>query len=127
MNLRPTVTLVPDQYSEVEWIVAWGLVASMERGFPPSLLEQHLDLVCGSFERAFRVVEAVKRARREQAALEVLGHRHSVGPHSVSTPPAPERTRSSRGHRAPAPQLGARWTARIGTWRVELTKEGAHG
>jgi len=101
MNLTLT-----EPITEREWNLAWDIVRIQEAGGPLSLKEHALDAICGSPERALRVLATVRRYRYACTVTSrpYHGHTHRSVPRrhsgsSTATRPA-RRTANARAGRS---------------------------
>ena len=105
MNLTLT-----EPITEREWNLAWDIVRVQEQGGPLSLKEQALDAICGSPERALRILATVRRYRNSAPSpIRSVPRRHSGS--STATRPA-RRTANARAGRS---ELAAHLTLLIVT------------
>lgn len=92
----------PDRYTDVEWQLAGDILRVRRQGGRLALREEALDKVCGSTERALRVLSARSRMERR---LDSLLEPRWCGEFDLSPVPPPvavHRPQVSSGLRTPA-------------------------
>jgi len=90
--------LMTEWIKDNEWNLAYDIVRVQEQGGPLSLKEQALDAICGSPERALRILATVRRYRYgTPSPIRSVPRRHSGS--STATRPA-RRTANARAGRS---------------------------